>query len=54
VVNFSDNFLSGYQVPNFPEAGTWQEWIGDYDVEAGKDGIVIDIGGYEAKVFVSP
>jgi 1,4-alpha-glucan branching enzyme len=54
VVNFSDNFLSGYQVPNFPEAGTWHEWIGDYDVEAGKDGIVIDIGGYEAKVFVSP
>jgi 1,4-alpha-glucan branching enzyme len=54
VANFSDNFLSGYQVPNFPGAGTWHEWIGDYDVEAGKDGIVIDIGGYEAKVFVSP
>jgi 1,4-alpha-glucan branching enzyme len=54
VANFSDNFLSGYQVPNFPEAGTWHEWIGDYNVEAGKDGIVIDIGGYEAKVFVSP
>lgn len=54
VANFSENFLSGYQVPNFPEAGTWHEWIGDYDVEAGKDGIVIDIGGYEAKVFVSP
>jgi 1,4-alpha-glucan branching enzyme len=54
VVNFSDNFLSGYQLPNFPAAGTWHEWIGDYDVEAGKDGIVIDMGGYEAKVFVSP
>jgi 1,4-alpha-glucan branching enzyme len=54
VANFSDNFLSGYQVPNFPEAGTWHEWIGDYNVEAGKDGIVIDIAGYEAKVFVSP
>jgi len=54
VANFSDNFLSGYQVPNFPTAKTWHEWIGDYDVEAGKDGIVIDIGGYEAKVFVSP
>ncbi len=54
VVNFSDNFLSGYQLPKFPAAGTWHECIGDYDVEAGKDGIVIDIGGYEAKVFVSP
>jgi 1,4-alpha-glucan branching enzyme len=34
VANFSDNFLSGYKVPNFPEAGTWHEWIGDYEVEA--------------------
>ncbi len=53
VVNFSDNFLGGYQVPNFPEAGTWHEWTGDYHVEAGEDGLMIDIGEYEAKVFVS-
>ncbi|HCF28959.1 MAG TPA: alpha-amylase, partial [Cyanobacteria bacterium UBA11049] len=52
VTNFSENFLGGYQVPNFPETGTWHEWTGDYDVEVGDDGITIDIGAYEAKVFV--
>jgi 1,4-alpha-glucan branching enzyme len=52
VANFSENFLAGYQVPNFPSGGTWHEWTGNYDVEAGDDGIMIDIGPYEAKVFV--
>ena len=52
VMNFSENFLGGYQVPNFPETGTWHEWTGDYDVEAGDDGIIVDLGAYEAKVFV--
>ncbi|MEA5568069.1 alpha-amylase family glycosyl hydrolase [Anabaena sp. UHCC 0399] len=52
VANFSENFLAGYHVPNFPCGGTWHEWTGDYDVEAGDDGIVTDIGSYEAKVFV--
>ncbi|HEY9606973.1 MAG TPA: alpha-amylase family glycosyl hydrolase [Allocoleopsis sp.] len=52
VANFSDNFLAGYHIPNFPEAGTWHEWTRDYDVEAGEDGITIDIGDYEAQVFV--
>ncbi|NMG18790.1 alpha-amylase family glycosyl hydrolase [Brasilonema bromeliae] len=52
VANFSENFLAGYQIPNFPSPGTWHEWTGNYDVEAGDDGIMIDIGPYEAKVFV--
>ena len=52
VVNFSENFLAGYQVPNFPSRGTWHEWTGNYDVEAGDDGIMIDLGPHEAKVFV--
>jgi 1,4-alpha-glucan branching enzyme len=52
VANFSENFLAGYHVPNFPCGGTWHEWTGDYDVEAGDDGIMTDIGAYEAKVFV--
>lgn len=52
VVNFSDQYLAGYQVPNFPENGTWHEWTGDYDVEAGDDNIMIDLPEYEAKVFV--
>jgi 1,4-alpha-glucan branching enzyme len=52
VANFSENFLAGYNVPNFPNAGRWHEWTGNYDVEAGNDGIMIDIGPYEAKVLV--
>jgi 1,4-alpha-glucan branching enzyme len=45
VANFSENFLAGYHVPNFPEAGTWHEWTANYDIEAGEDGILIDLGG---------
>ncbi len=52
VANFSENFLAGYQIPNFPEAGTWHEWTGNYDIESGDDGMMIDLGEYEAKVFV--
>ncbi len=52
MANFSDNFLPGYHIPNFPEAGKWHEWTRNYDVEAGEDGIMIDLGDYEAQVFV--
>jgi 1,4-alpha-glucan branching enzyme len=52
VANFSDQFLGGYHIPNFPAVGKWHEWTRDYDVEAGDDGIMIDIGDYEAQVFV--
>ena len=52
VANFSDNFLSGYSVPNFPENGTWHEWTGNYDVECRDNQIMIDLAEYEAKVFV--
>lgn len=52
IANFSDQFLAGYRVPNFPEDGTWHEWIGDYDIEAGDHNILIDLPEYEAKVLV--
>ncbi|MHC5614569.1 MAG: alpha-amylase family glycosyl hydrolase [Nostoc sp.] len=52
IANFSENFLAGYHVPNFSSPGTWHEWTANYDVEAGDDGIIIDLGPYEAKVFV--
>jgi 1,4-alpha-glucan branching enzyme len=52
VANFSDQFLAGYTVPDFPENGTWHEWTGNYDVEAGDNNIMIDLPEYEAKVFV--
>ncbi|MBE9226995.1 alpha amylase C-terminal domain-containing protein [Phormidium sp. LEGE 05292] len=52
VANFSDNFLGGYQIPNFPATGTWHEWTYDYDVEVSEEGLITDLGEYEAKVFV--
>lgn len=52
VGNFSDNVLAGYQVPNLPAVGTWHEWTGNSDIDAGEDGLMLDIGGYEAKVLV--
>jgi len=54
LANFSDSSLSKYQVGNFSVAGTWHEWMGDYNIEARDDGMVIDIGEYEAKVLVLP
>ncbi|GAC1503459.1 MAG: alpha-amylase family glycosyl hydrolase [Chamaesiphon sp.] len=52
VANFSENFLAGYQVPNFPENGTWHEWTANYDSEVGDNNLMTDLGEYEAKVFV--
>ena len=52
VANFSENFLGEYHVPNLASGGTWHEWTGNYDVEASDDGIIADLGPYEAKVFV--
>ncbi|MGB7443989.1 MAG: alpha-amylase family glycosyl hydrolase [Coleofasciculaceae cyanobacterium] len=52
IANFSDKFLAGYQVSNFPESGTWHEWTGNYDLEAGDGNLMLDLGEYEAKVFV--
>lgn len=52
VANFSDAFLQGYHLPGFPGAGRWHEWTRDYDVDAGEDGLTVDLGEYEAAVFV--
>jgi 1,4-alpha-glucan branching enzyme len=51
VANFSDQFLGDYTIGNFPAAGSWHEWTGNYNVEVENE-IKTDIGGYEAKVFV--
>ncbi|MEY4518115.1 MAG: hypothetical protein RLZZ499_714, partial [Cyanobacteriota bacterium] len=52
VVNFSDQYLADYAVPNFPADGTWHEWTGNYDLEASDRQITIDLSEYEAQVFV--
>ncbi len=48
----SDNLLTEYHIPNLPASGIWHEWLGDYDVEAGENDMVIDLPGYEARLFV--
>ncbi len=30
----------------------WTQWTGNYDVESGVDGMMVDLGEHEAKVFV--
>ena len=52
VANFSENFLGDYHVSDFPGSGKWHEWTANYDLESGDDGITIDLGPHEAKVFV--
>lgn len=52
VANFSEQFLAGYAVPNFPANGTWHEWTGNYEVQSGDEQLMTDLGEFEAKVFV--
>ena len=52
VINFSGDFLEGYAIEHFPHEGTWHEWTKDYQVEAKARKLVIDLGGYEAQVFL--
>lgn len=52
IANFSNQYLAGYRVKNFPQGGTWHEWTNDYDQEAGEAEMMIDLPEYEAKVFV--
>ena len=52
IINFSNNFLAGYQVTNFPANGTWHEWTHNYEVETYGNNIITDLSEYEAKVFV--
>ncbi|MBW4560839.1 MAG: alpha amylase C-terminal domain-containing protein [Mojavia pulchra JT2-VF2] len=53
VVNFSDENLTQYHLPNFPIAEHWQDWFANYQVETGDDGMVTDLQPYTAKIFVS-
>ncbi|MDZ7958427.1 MAG: alpha-amylase family glycosyl hydrolase [Aulosira sp. DedQUE10] len=52
VVNFSEQNLADYQIPNFPTVGHWQDWFTHSEVEVGKDGLVTDLQPYTAKIYV--
>jgi 1,4-alpha-glucan branching enzyme len=51
VANFSDQFLAGYRIPNFPN-GKWREWTRNYEIESQNNQLMTDLGEYEAQVFV--
>ena len=51
VANFSDIYLSGNSIPNFP-AGTWQELMYKKILEIGEEGFKFDLPEWSAQVFV--
>ncbi len=52
VANFSDQFLGDYQISHFPMDGMWHEWTRNYDVEVNAGELLVNLGEYEAHVFV--
>ncbi len=53
VVNFSDQNLPEYQIPNFPAAESWQDWLTETSVKVDEDTLTADIAPFTAKIFVS-
>jgi 1,4-alpha-glucan branching enzyme len=52
IANFSDQVLAGYSISQFPKNGTWREWSNRYTLEAQNNQLTLDLGEYEAQVFV--
>ncbi|MBD2607842.1 alpha amylase C-terminal domain-containing protein [Scytonema hofmannii FACHB-248] len=53
IVNFSDQNLVEYQIPNFPAAESWQDWLSETSVKVDEDILTTDIAPFTAKIFVS-
>ncbi|MBD2201872.1 alpha amylase C-terminal domain-containing protein [Calothrix sp. FACHB-1219] len=53
VVNFADDDLNDYQIPNFPKAENWQDWFTNTPVELNEDALITDIQPYTAKIFIT-
>ena len=51
VANFSDIYLSGNSIPNFP-TGTWHELMYNKILEIGEEGFKFDLPEWSAQVFV--
>ncbi|WP_293149655.1 MULTISPECIES: alpha amylase C-terminal domain-containing protein [unclassified Microcoleus] len=52
VTNFSDTYLSTYCIPNFPDTGTWHEWMYNKIVEVGEEDFKFDFPEWSAHVFL--
>ncbi|HEY9651450.1 MAG TPA: alpha-amylase family glycosyl hydrolase [Coleofasciculaceae cyanobacterium] len=51
-VNFSDQSLTQYPIPNFPAAGIWHNGISNSRLDVTQQQMVIDLPKYEAQVLV--
>ncbi len=52
VANLSDNALSDYQVPNFPDNGNWHEYTFNYDKSVENNVLVDGFGPSECKIYI--
>lgn len=53
MVNFNEQKITDYCIPNFPNAENWQDYFTQTAVEVGQDGLVTDLEPYTAKIYVS-
>ncbi|OKH56341.1 alpha-amylase [Calothrix sp. HK-06] len=57
ILNFSDQNFSEYKITNFPDTGTWQDFMADCNVEASSEEnqnvLITELKPYEAKVFIN-
>ncbi len=52
VVNFSEQDLNEYRIPNFPSAERWQDWFTHTEIQVGNDGLITDLQSYTAKIYI--
>ncbi len=52
IANFSDNYLSGYAINDFPEGESWRDWETDTVIESQEHKVTIDLPSYTAKILI--
>ncbi|MBD2494378.1 alpha-amylase family glycosyl hydrolase [Nostoc sp. FACHB-280] len=53
VINFSEQHLTDYLIPNFPIAESWCDCFDNSQVQVNEDNLVTNIPSYTAKIFIS-
>jgi 1,4-alpha-glucan branching enzyme len=52
IANFSDQAFEDYELPNFPEDGTWRDGLDDRSLEVTDHRLQISLNAHEARVLV--
>lgn len=52
IANFGDHAFSEYQIPYFPEDGTWKDWISGEPIQASDNSAMLNLPAHAAKVLV--